>query len=307
MTNPALRRTLVALAATLSLAASAGCTDDAPGTGARPEVVVTTSILGDVVARLVGDDADVEVIMPRGVDPHEFAPSPRQAIAMRDADVVVANGAGFEVSLADALATAAGGDGLVIEAIDLIEPLADDEGAIDPHFFTDPARVATAARAIADRLVDQVEGLDDARTRRRADAYIGEVEETDAEIERILAAVPSDRRKLVTNHDVFAYFADRYGFEVVGVAIPGGSTLGEPSAGELAELAGTVEASGVTTIFADASSPSDLAEALADEVGADVAVEDLYTESLGPVGSEAGTYLDLIRTDAERIAAGLGG
>ena len=109
----------------------------------------------------------------------------------------------------------------------------------------------------------------------------------------------------MTNHDVFGYFADRYGFEVLGAVIPGGSTLAEPSASDLADLAALMVARHVPAVFADASSPARLAEALAAE-GADVTVVELYTESLGPAGSAGDTYIGMMRTNAERIAAALG-
>ena len=104
---------------------------------------------------------------------------------------------------------------------------ADEEGegeeaheGVDPHFFNDPARMATAAEALSGFLADEVPALDTAAFRDRAAAYVAELRALDAEVEATLAVVPPERRKLVTNHDVFAYFADRYGFEVVGAVIP---------------------------------------------------------------------------------------
>jgi zinc/manganese transport system substrate-binding protein len=134
---------------------------------------------------------------------------------------------------------------------------------------------------------------------------VTELESLDAEVEAVLAAVPAEQRKLVTNHDVFAYFADRYGFTVVGTVIPAVTTQAEPGAGELDELAATIEAEGVPAVFADTSSPESLAETLAAEVG-DIEVVQLYSESLGEPGSDGDTYLAMVRTNARRIAAALG-
>jgi zinc/manganese transport system substrate-binding protein len=106
---------------------------------------------------------------------------------------------------------------------------------------------------------------------------------------------------------VFGYFADRYGFDVVGAVIPGGSTLAEPSSQELADLADVIREQDVPAIFADTSSPTDLADALADEGGLDVEVVSLYSESLGEPGSGADTYLTMIQSNADAIAAALGG
>jgi zinc/manganese transport system substrate-binding protein len=312
----------VALAGALLAAACGGSDGAAGGDGSGPDVVVTTSILGDVVENLVGDAAEVEVIMPPNADPHDFQASARQAAALREADLVVVNGAGFEAGLEDAIDGAVDDGATVFAAVDHVDTLpaadepsdesgeggeggddhADDGEGVDPHFFTDPARMAAAAEALADALADNVPGLDDQAFRDRAGAYLDQLRALDAEVEATLAPVPAADRKLVTNHDVFAYFADRYGFTVVGTVIPAITTSAEPSAGELDELAATIEAEGVRAIFADTSSPEALAEALAAEVGGDVQVVELYSESLGEPGSEGGTYVDMIRTDATRIA-----
>jgi zinc/manganese transport system substrate-binding protein len=254
-------------------------------------VVATTSILGDVVRHVVDDSVEVQVLMPVGADPHEFQPSARQAQQLREADLVVANGGGLEAGLVDVL-EAAEEDGVkVVEALDATTSPRREE---DPHFFTDPAAMVEVATALAAELPHGSAG-----------DYVARLRDLDAEVEATLSAVPDDRRVLVTNHESLGWFAGRYGFEVLGVIIPGGSTLAEPSAGDLDDLASAVEEAGVPVVFADTSSPEQLAEALADEVG-DVEVVELYTESLGGEGSGAETYVDMIRTDAERIAGALG-
>jgi zinc/manganese transport system substrate-binding protein len=297
------RHHLIASAVPALALLAAACGDGggaAGGDGGDAHVVVTTSILGDVVENLVGDDARVEVLMPPGADPHEFALSARQAADLREADLVVANGGGFEEGFDDALEAAEDDGATVARAVDAVELI--DE---DPHFFNDPARMAVAAEALAATLADEVPGLDTRAFSERARAYVTELESLDAEVEAVLAAVPAEQRKLVTNHDVFAYFADRYGFTVVGTVIPAVTTQAEPGAGELDELAATIEAEGVPAVFADTSSPESLAETLAAEVG-DIEVVQLYSESLGEPGSDGDTYLAMVRTNARRIAAALG-
>lgn len=294
-----LTRLAVAVAVLPGLAACADG-DEADGDGAT--IVVTTSILGDVVRNLVGDAADVEVIMPPGSDPHDFAPSAQQASALRDADVLVVNGLGFEAGLVDTI-EAAEADGVrVVTATDGVELLPSGD---DPHFFTDPRRMRDAAAHLARELSEHVAGLDAPAVEQRVEQYLADLDALDAEVERILAAVPPERRTLVTNHEVFGYFADRYDFEVLGAIIPGGSTLAEPSAAELADLAHEIAEAGVPAIFAETSAPSRLADALAAE-GTDVEVVELFSESLGDADSEGGTYLAMMRTNATRIAAALG-
>ncbi|HET8619341.1 MAG TPA: metal ABC transporter substrate-binding protein [Acidimicrobiales bacterium] len=299
-----MRRHHLIASAVLALALLAAACGDGGGAagsdGGGAHVVVTTSILGDVVANLVGDDARVEVLMPSGADPHEFALSARQAADLREADLVVANGGGFEQGFDDALEAAEADGATVARAADAVELI---DG--DPHFFNDPARTAVAAEALAGTLAAEVPGLDTRAFAARARAYVAELESLDAEVEAALAAVPAEQRKLVTNHDVFAYFADRYGFTVVGTVIPAVTTQAEPGAGALDELAATIEAEGVPAVFADTSSPESLADTLAAEVG-DIEVVELYTESLGEPGSDGDTYVAMVRTNARRIAAALG-
>lgn len=284
----------------LPLALAACGDDESGGSDGRPSVVVTTGILGDVVRNLVGDVIEVEVLMPPNADPHDFAPSARQAGSMREADVLVVNGLDFEEGLLDTIESAEADGTVVVAAADAIEPLAGD-----PHLFTDPARMRDAAEAIAAELVEQIPALDTAAFQERVDGYLAELDDLDAEVEALLADIPDDARVLVTNHEVFGYFADRYDFEVLGAVVPGGSTLSEPSAADLAELLTEIEEHEVPAIFADTSSPARLADALAGE-GADVEIVELYSESLGEAGSDGDTYIGMVRANAERIAAALG-
>lgn len=166
----------------------------------------------------------------------------------------------------------------------------------------DPLRVAEAARLIAAELA----ALDPTKEwRARADAYAAELGELDEEIQGILAAVPAEKRKLLTNHDSLSYFADRYGFEIVGTVIPGGSTLAEPSSAGLARLVEEIEEEGVEVIFAETTEPTALAEALAAEADSEVRVVEMYTGSLGEPGSGADTLIGMLRTNARLIADAL--
>jgi len=295
----------------------AACGDGSPSRSengdVRPSVVVTTNILGDVVSEIAGGAAEVTVVMPVGSNPHDFQPSAQQAAAMRQADLLVVNGGGFEEGLLD-LVEGAEADGVpvyealsAVAALDLAEddetPAEEDPGAVDPHFFTDPTRMADAVNGIRDALVEEVPSIDVAALDAAVEEYVSKLDELDTEVEALLAAVPEDDRVLVTNHEVFEYFADRYGFEVVGVVVPGGTTESGTSAGQMAELVQVIEREDVKAIFGDSSSPG-LAETLADEVG-DVEVVELFSESLGEQGSGGESYLEMVRTNAERVAAAL--
>ncbi len=165
--------------------------------------------------------------------------------------------------------------------------------------------MAVAADGIAAFLIATVDGIDGDALRSSADAYIGELNALDAEVTETLSGISDEQRVLVTNHEVFGYFADNYGFEVVGTVIPSGSTADGASAQALAELAEVIEHEGVPAIFGDTSSSNELVETLAAEVG-DIEIVELFSESLGDTDSEGGTYLEMVRTNASRIAAALG-
>ena len=312
-------RALAGVAVAVALVGCSGDEDPRAAEGGRPTVVVTTNILGEIVEQLVGDEFEVVTIMPVGSDPHDFQASAQQVAQIGSADVVIVNGAGFEEGLLDVIDAAERDGVLVFEAISAIETIefgasehaehddddehdGDEHDGDDPHFFTDPARMALAAEAIVEFLIANVDGavLED------APAYVAELEALDTEVEGILTDISAERRVMLTNHEVFGYFADRYGFEVIGTVIPSGTTVDGASAQELVELAEVIEHERVPAIFADTSSSDELAATLAAEVGG-IEVVELFSESLGAVGSGGDTYLAMVRTNAERIAQALEG
>ena len=296
----------------------------APGSGECPElkVVVTTSILGDVVGNLAEGSGTVEVLMPLGADPHSFQVSAGQGAALRRADLVVVNGLGLEEGMGGAIEAAAADGVAVIEAGSFVEALpfaagpgeveaAAGEGngvhgTLDPHIWTDPVRMADVATGLGEALA-AADPACPSRWREAAARYRQELLRLDEEIEAILGVIPAGQRKLVTNHGALGYFADRYGFEVLGTIIPGGDTLAGPSPADLAALVDTLEREGVRTIFSETTQSAGLAEAVAAELGQGVVVVGLFTGSLGGPGSGAETYLSMQRTNAERIADALGG
>lgn len=180
---------------------------------------------------------------------------------------------------------------------------AHDDGEVDPHFWMDPARTAAVARALGAQIAELTGGDVEAS----GDAYATRLEELDAAVDDQLATIPDAQRKLVTNHEAFGYFADRYGFEIVGTVIPSVTTGAEPSARDLEDLAAAIEREQVGAIFAETTAPDQLATTLAQEVGADVTVVELYSGSLGEEGSEADSYVAMLRTNADRISTALDG
>lgn len=280
----------------------------------RPTVVVTTNILGDITRNLVGDQAEVVVLMESNADPHSFGISARQAAVIENADLIVHNGGGLEEGILNHVEAAAAEGVPTVAAMDAVEPLAfthGDDGAEaggdaqDPHFWTDPARVAEAAEAIAGSVLEHVDGVDPDAVRAQTGSYVQQLGELEASMEASFAAIEPARRKLITNHHVFGYLAARFGFEVIGAVIPSGTTLASPSSADLNDLTSKIRSAGVVAIFADSSQPERLAQVLAAEAGQDIAVVPLFTESLGAEGSAGATYLDMMRANTESITQAL--
>ena len=276
-----------------------GCGGGESSEAGRPTIVVTTNILGQVVGELVGELGEVEVVMPLGADPHEFEPSAQQAEAMEGADLLVINGAGFEAGLADVIDQAVADGAPVFDAAAQVDVVAGD-----PHIWMDPQRMIGVVEGLGTRLA-AVDGIDTGALAGRVDDAVAELMALDAELTETLGAISPAERVLVTNHEVLGYFADRYGFDVLGAVIPSTTTGAQASAGDLEQLAATIREAGVGTIFAETTQSADLAEALADEVGAEVQVVELFTESLGEPGSGADTYVAMMRANAQLIADGL--
>lgn len=279
----------------------AACQAD-PGKETTTAVVASTSIWGQVVEAVVGDDAELTVLMPVGADAHDFQLSSSQAALLATADLVVVNGLGLEEGMLDALRAAEAEGANVLEVGASLDPTTLVEGEFDPHVWMDPLRVARAADLVAEEMSSLLADVD---WKTRADVFTARMVATDVEIQEILAVVPAADRKLVTNHEALGYFADRYGFEVIGSVIPGPTTLDQPSSAELAALVATMRVAGVTVVFAETSDSAALAEAVAAELGEEAQVVALFTESLGPPGSGADTVAGMLVSNARLIAGAL--
>ncbi|WP_458114176.1 metal ABC transporter substrate-binding protein [Arthrobacter sp. R1-13] len=304
-----MKRGTAARAAAALLALGLALSGCSAATAERPAVVVTTNILGDITRNLVGDQAEVVVLMESNADPHSFGISAQQAAVIENADLVIHNGAGLEEGVLNHVEAAAAEGVPTLATMDAVEPLNfthdDGDSAADPHFWTDPSRVALATEAIADSIVEHVDGVDGAAVRSQTASYAAELDKLEASMEESFASIDPGKRKLITNHHVFGYLAQRFGFDVIGAVIPSGTTLASPSSADLNDLTGKIREAGVVAIFADSSQPERLAKVLAAEAGQDITVVPLFTESLGIEGSGAHTYLEMMRSNTERITKAL--
>jgi zinc/manganese transport system substrate-binding protein len=282
----------------------------------RASVVVTTNILGSVVGDIltcaVGSDASMTVVMPIGADPHDFQPSSEQVAAMSNAELVVANGLFLEeglVAVLESLET----DGVnVLRIAERVDPLpfaedhgdehSDEHGDFDPHFWLDMERMALAAELVGAELASAT-GVSDYEACGASVAT--DIRSAEATVIAALRVIPEESRVLVTDHEAFGYFADRYDFRVAGVVIPGGSTLSDPSSRELAELIKVIERENVPVIFANTATSPAVVESLAAEVGRDIQVVPLFEGSLGGPGSGAEDYISMMTLNASLIADAL--
>jgi len=275
------------------------------------KVIAVESFLGDIVQNVAGDQIVVETLIPRGLDPHAFEPTPRDVAKIRDSDILFINGAGFEEWLVGILANLPA-DQIIIEASSGLQSRTIEEGhteedghdhEIDPHFWLDPNLVITYVENIRDGLI-QVDPNGKETYETNALKYIDELKELDSYIKNRVSEIPVERRLIVTNHESFGYFADRYGFTVVGTIIHSVSSGSTPSAQQMAELVDQMRASGATAIFMETGSNSELAEQLSQETGIKV-VHDLYTHSTSEANGNAPSYIDLMKYNVDQMVKAL--
>jgi ABC-type Zn uptake system ZnuABC Zn-binding protein ZnuA len=300
-----------------SLATNGGpgvATSGATGNGIK--AIATTSILADLVKNVGGDRVQVQTLLAPGTDPHTYAPTPSDVQALAESQIIFENGLGLEEWLAE-LTENAGGTRPTIVASQGLTPLERNEAAGgaaehqhgtseqhgDPHMWFDVRNTIRYVENIRDGL-KQVDSAAAGTYDANAAAYIEQLKQLDAEIVKLVETVPAARRKLITNHDTFGYFAQRYGFEVVGNVFEGVSTEQEPSAQQIAQLVKLLKEQQVPAVFTENTVNPRLAEQVAAEAGVKV-VTTLYTDALGPAGSDGDTYLKLMRYDAQQIVEAL--
>lgn len=240
-------------------------------------VLAVESFLADIAQNVAGQRLEVETLVPPGVDPHTFQPTPQDVIKIANSRVLIANGGGLEEWLQEIIDNA-GGERLVIEAAQGISgnPARPD----DPHFWLDPNHVISYTQQIQDGFM-VVDPQGEAEYSQNTADYVLKLKELDAWIADQVEQIPPERRLLVTNHESFGYFADRYGFNIIGTIIPSASAGASPSAQQLVQLVEAIKAINTPAIFLESGTNPDLAEQVAREAGVEVIV-DLLTHSILP-------------------------
>ena len=291
-----------ALVVAVSAVLTSACTSSGnvqSGTSKTPVVVVTYSILGDLVADLVGDTAKVIVVIPNGQDQHEFEPSAKVVEQINNADFIVSNGLDLEEHLTGVLAEAATRGVGVFKAAEHVTlrkagaELTDAKDGNDPHLWLDPITLAEMIPDLSNELGKAL-GVDLSDSAAQLSLRLATI---DVKIKEIMTTVP--RCALVTGHDSLGYFAARYGCQIVGAVIPSLSSSAETSAGELADLKTAATQANVRAVFTEMGTPRAVVDQIAKEVG--VKSVELRTHML-PTG---GHYADVMIQLATSIAGAL--
>jgi zinc/manganese transport system substrate-binding protein len=266
----------------------------------RLNVVVSFSILGDLVKNVGGDRVDVATLVGPNGDVHVYAPAPSDAKKNADARLLVMNGLGLEGWL-PRLVQSAGSKATIVTASNGIAPLQLGSDA-DPHAWQSVPNVRIYVANIRDALI-AADPADAAVFRANADRYLKELDALDAEVRAAIAKIPPERRKVITTHNAFGYFAAAYG--VSFVAPVGVSTESEPSARDIATLILQIKAAKIPAVFLENLSDDRLIRRIAAETGAK-AGGTLYSDSLTDEKGPAPTYIALVRHNIKALTSALG-
>jgi ABC-type Zn uptake system ZnuABC Zn-binding protein ZnuA len=294
-----------------SSSASSGAGDAPAGGGAKVRVVATTTQVADFARAIGGDRITLTQILRPNIDPHDYEPSPADVQALAAADVVIKNGVGLEKWLDEAISSS-GFHGTTVDTSRGVTIRQGDgsaeERAGDPHIWHNPENAQIMSADIAAALSAE-DPADRTAFGANLAAYTAKLTELDGWITGQIATIPADRRKLVTNHDAFGYYVDRYRLTFVGSIIPGFDTSAELSARALGDLVTKIKATGVTAVFSESSLPPKTAEAIGREAGVRVeaGADSLYGDTLGPAGSAGATYLAMERHNTSTIVTALKG
>jgi ABC-type Zn uptake system ZnuABC Zn-binding protein ZnuA len=309
----------------------------AAATDSAVKVIATTSIIADLVQNVGGDRVNVRTLLSPETDPHTYSPTPSDVQGIAESEIVFENGLGLEAWLTEVMQNAGGSRPMITVSQGLTpivsgadehgdEQHADDtktdhvaggtataqttpqhadeaQSDGDPHMWFDVQHAIRYVENIRDGL-KQVDPAGATIYDANAAAYIEQLNQLDAEIIKLAAMVPTERRKLITNHDNFGYFANRYGFEVVGHVFQSVSTDQEPSAQQIVQLVRLIKEQQVPAVFTENTVNPRLAEQVANEAGVKV-VTTLYTDALGPAGSNGETYIKMMRYNAQQIVEAL--
>ena len=281
------------------------------------KAVASFSILGDLVRQVGGDRVQVDVLVGPGADAHVFQPSPSHAKQVAQANVVFANGLGFEGWM-QRLLTTAGYRGQPVLVSQGIKPLLTepdghdhqagrhghhDHGEADPHAWQAvPNAMAYVAHIAKGLCAADAAGCE--TYRKNAGAYTDQLRALDAEIKAMWSAIPPAQRQLITSHDAFGYYARAYGVKFL--APQGVSTDSEASARGVAQLVRQIKRENIKALFVENISDPRLIEQIGRETGVQPAGQ-LFSDSLSAANGPAGTYVAMMRANTQAMARAIRG
>lgn len=290
-----------------------GCSSEQKSEKKQIKVIAVENFLADIAQNVAGNRIIVDSLFPVGIDPHSFEPSVQDVLKISESAAVIINGGGLEPWIDSLLASTDGerltivaSEGLKVrEEVETAEEHNEEDGHLheegDPHFWLDPVLVIQYVNNIRDGFTT-LDPQGEAYFAKNAEAYIRKLNDLDKEIRETVSEIPVEKRLLVTNHESFGYFADEYGFKVVGTILLSSSSMADPSAGQLTGLIDEIRKTGSPAIFLETGSNTAVAEQIAKETGVKL-VTDLFTHSLTSAEGAAPTYLDMIRHNINTIAA----
>ncbi len=291
-------------AAALCLAVPANAQDS------KIPVVATFSILGDFVREVGGDRIDLSLLVGPGSDAHVYAPAPGDAKKLAAAKLVVQNGLGFEGWIGR-LIKASNTKARIVVATRGVKPIKAPHGADhghhhdenDPHAWQNVANAKVYITNIRDGLI-AVDPAGKEAYSANAAAYLGKLDALEKDVRDAIAKIPQANRKVITNHEAFAYMGAAYGLRFI--APQGISTDAAPSAQSVARIIRQIRQEKIPAVFVENVADTRLAERIAKESGAKLGGT-LFSDQLSPAGGPAGTYIDMVRHNIRELTAALGG
>lgn len=293
-------------------------------TGERPLVVATTSVLCDLTKQVAAETVDLKCLVDAGSDPHTYQPKPDDRKAIEQAKLVLYGGYDFEPSIIKLVkASSNTAPKVAVHEVAVPKPIIGeahdhdhdhkDEGeekhseekAPDPHVWHNPQNGVQMVEAIRSNL-EKVAPDNAQLYATNAEKVTGEIKQIDSWIQKTIATIPANQRKLVTTHDALAYYTQAYNIEYEG-AIQGLSTEAQPTAARIAELVKQIKQENVPTIFAESTHSPKLIERVAQEANVKVSPQELYADGLGEPGTDADSYQKKLIANTKAIVEGLGG
>ncbi|HEY8903548.1 MAG TPA: zinc ABC transporter substrate-binding protein [Chthoniobacterales bacterium] len=265
------------------------------------KVVSFSTILGEIATAVGGEKVDVVELVKPNVDPHEYQPTPADLEQLSNAALILASGKNLEHYI-DKLSASAGAATQLVKVGDHFPSLQlEEEGQMvqDPHWWQSVADVERATRVIRDALI-QIDSADKALFTQNADRYLAKLTSLDEWVREKIAELPRDKRKLVTSHDAFQYFAKDYGFTIQ--SIEGISTDQEPSAKQVNDLIETIRREGVKAIFLEDKLNPKVSSEITRDTGATIGGT-LYADGLGD--APGNTYEGMIKHNVSTIVDAL--